>query len=253
MLPVLRAALFTDPLIALDTIVMGTLSMIASLFDATGFTQHRIARLWARLILLVAGMRVEVEGLEKIEPGGLYVLVSNHLSLTDTPVLMALIPLQFRFFAKQGLFRIPFLGGHLRRAGHLPVVHDDARAGLRTLAHGARLVRERGVSILIFPEGGRSHDGTLKPFQGGAAYVAIKAGVPCLPIAISGTREILPMGSVVVRPGPVRVAIGDPIPTEGLKMHDHARLTEELYRRIAQLAPPPAPLARGQKPPVQCF
>jgi 1-acyl-sn-glycerol-3-phosphate acyltransferase len=244
MLPVLRAALFIDPLIALDTIVMGTLSMIASLFDATGFTQHRIARLWARFILVVSGMRVEVEGLDKIEPGGLYVLVSNHLSLTDTPVLMAVIPLQFRFFAKQGLFRIPFLGGHLRRAGHLPVVQDDARAGLRTLAHGARLVRERGVSVLIFPEGGRSDDGLLKEFRGGAAYVAIKAGVPALPIGITGTREVLPMGSLLVRPGRVRLRIGDPIPTAGLRLHDHIRLTAELHRRIGDLT--------GLTTPVQC-
>jgi 1-acyl-sn-glycerol-3-phosphate acyltransferase len=244
MLQLLRAYLFIDPLITLDTIVMGTLSMLASLFDRTGFTQHRIARLWARFILRVAGMRVEVEGLEKIDPNAGYVLVANHLSLTDTPLLMALLPVQFRFFAKEGLFRIPFLGGHLRRAGHLPVARENPRAGLRTLGEGARLLRERGVSVLIFPEGGRSDTGLLKEFQGGAAYVAIKAGVSVLPIGIAGTREVLPMGSLTVRPGPVRLRIGDPIPTAALRLHDHIRLTAELHRRIGDLT--------GLITPVQC-
>ena len=244
MLAKLRAALWIDPLIVLDTIVMGTLSMIASLFDKKGFAQHRIACVWARFIVFVAGMKVEVEGLEKIDPHGVYVLVSNHLSLTDTPLLMAVIPLQFRFFAKQGLFRIPFLGGHLGRAGHLPVVFDDARAGLRALSAGARLTRERGVSVLVFPEGGRSDDGTLKRFEGGAAYVAIKAGVPALPIGIVGTREVLPMHSLIVRPGAVRLRVGDPIPVAGLRTRDHARLTRELHQKIAELT--------GQGTPVQC-
>jgi 1-acyl-sn-glycerol-3-phosphate acyltransferase len=251
MLSVLRAALIIDPLIVIDTIVMGTLSMIASIFDRTGHTQHRIAQVWARLLVKAAGMRVEVEGLEKVDPRAIYVLVSNHLSLTDVPVLMAVLPLQFRFFAKQGLFRIPFLGGHLRRAGHLPVVRDDARAGLKLLAHGAKTLRERGVSVLIFPEGGRSDDGSLKPFQGGAAYVAIKAGAPCLPIGIRGTREVLPMHSLKVVPGPVRISIGDPVSTAGLKPQDHTVLTAELHRRIALLSRP-ASLAPDRNPPVQC-
>jgi len=244
MLPVLRALLFADPLVVLDTLIMGSLSMCASLFDKTGFTQHRIARVWARLALFVCGIRVEVEGLEKVDPHGSYVLVSNHLSLTDTPVVLALMPLQFRFFAKLGLFRIPLLGGHLRRAGHLPVVRKNPRAGLRTLADGARLVRERGVSVLIFPEGGRAEDGRLQEFRPGAAFVAIKAGVPALPIGITGTREILPMGSLVVRPGRVHLRIGDPIPTSHLRIHDHGRLTAELHRAVAGLT--------GRDTPVQC-
>jgi 1-acyl-sn-glycerol-3-phosphate acyltransferase len=240
----LRALLITDPLIALDTIVMGSLSMLASLFDKTGFTQHRIARLWARFLLFVSGIKVEVEGFEKLAPGTGYVLVSNHLSLIDTPVVMAHFPLQFRFFAKEGLFRIPFLGGHLRRAGHFPVVRDNPRAGLRTLAAGARAVAERGISILVFPEGGRSETGELREFKDGAAYVAIKAGVPAVPVGVMGTRENLRMGSIIVRPGRVRLVVGDPIPTANLKTQDHGMLTAELWQRIAALT--------GQTAPVKC-
>jgi 1-acyl-sn-glycerol-3-phosphate acyltransferase len=240
----LRALLISDPLIALDTLVMGTLSMLASLFDRTGFTQHRIARVWARIILWVSGLQVEVEGLEKLAPGTGYVLVSNHLSLTDTPVIMAHLPLQFRFLAKQGLFRIPLLGGHLRRAGHLMVVRDNPRAGLKILSNAARLIAQRGVSVLIFPEGGRSETGTLQEFKAGAAYLAIKAGVPAVPIGVMGTRESLPMGSIIVRPARVKLAVGDPIPTSGLKPQDHARLNTELWRKVAGLT--------GQTAPVQC-
>ncbi len=235
MLTRLRALFITAPLIVLDTVIFGSLSMMASLFDPTGVTQHRIARVWARVLLAVSGIRVEVEGVEKLDPRGSYVLVSNHLSLTDTPLVMAHIPLQFRFFAKQGLFRIPLLGGHLRRAGHLPVVRDNPRAGLKTLADGARLLGGRGISVLIFPEGGRSDDGTLHEFRPGASYVAIKAGVPAVPVAITGTREILPMGSIQVMPGRARLCIGDPIPTADLAPQDHTRLTAELRRRIALL------------------
>jgi 1-acyl-sn-glycerol-3-phosphate acyltransferase len=239
-----RALLVTAPLVVLDTVVFGAISMLASLFDKTGFTQHRIARVWARFMLWFSGVRVEVEGVEKLDPAGSYVLVANHLSLTDTPLAIAHIPLQFRFFAKEGLYRIPFLGGHLRRAGHPPVALDNPRAGLRTLSEGARLLRRRGVSVLIFPEGGRSDDGALHEFRPGAAYVAIKGGVPAVPIGIVGTREILPMGSIAVMPGRARLIVGDPIPTAGLRLQDYARLSAELRRRIALLT--------GQSTPVQC-
>ncbi|HWQ53642.1 MAG TPA: lysophospholipid acyltransferase family protein [Bryobacteraceae bacterium] len=244
MLSRLRALLITAPFIVLDTLVFGTLSMLASLFDKTGYTQHRIARIWARAMLVVSGTRLEVEGVEKLDPNGSYVLVSNHLSLMDTPVVIAHIPLQFRFFAKEGLFRIPLLGGHLRRAGHFSVLRDNPRAGLRTMGEGARMLRQHGTSVLVFPEGGRSDDGDLHEFRPGAAYIAIKGGVPAVPIGITGTREILPMGSIQVLPGHARLLVGDPIPTTGLKPQDHARLTEELRRRIALLT--------GQSAPVQC-
>src|SRR5206468_1206186 len=99
----------------------------------------------------------------------------------DTPAVLGYIPLQFRFFAKKGLFRIPLLGGHLRRAGHFPVVRENPRASLKSLSEGARLVRERNLSVLFFPEGGRT-DGEMREFKEGAAYLAIKAGVPAVPI-----------------------------------------------------------------------
>ena len=229
-----RALVVTDPLIVLATAFMGTLSLAASLFDSSGRTQHRIARAWGRMLLAISGVRVRVEGLENIVAEGSYVIAPNHLSYMDTPVLLAHIPVQFRFLAKQSLNVVPFIGYHLKRAGHIAVPRDDARASVRTLAVAARVIRERGVSVLVFPEGGRS-PGALEEFKEGAAYIAIKAGVPAVPVGIVGTREILPMDSMLPSSGLVTLRVGEPIPTAGLAMRDRAALTRRLRERVLEL------------------
>jgi 1-acyl-sn-glycerol-3-phosphate acyltransferase len=230
----LRSLFFSTPLIALSTIVLGTVSLIASFFDASGNTQHAVARVWGRLLLAAGFVRVRAEGLEKLDPRTPYVFVANHSSYMDIPAILARLPHQFRFFAKKGLFKVPFLGSHLRRAGHLKVDRSSARASLKTMSEGARIVRERGVSVLLFPEGGRSPLG-LREFKEGAAYIAIKAGVPAVPIALVGMRRILPMGSIHIRSGRAVLRVGDPIPTKGMTVADRAALNQRLYREIARL------------------
>src|SRR3989442_12173265 len=148
----IRSLLITDPIIILATIVMGSVSLLASLLDSAGRVQHQISRVWSRMLLVVSGVKTRIEGLEKIDPRGVYVFVANHRSLMDTPVVLAHIPVQFRFLAKKGLFLIPILGTHLRRAGHLPVVKGDPRASLRSMSDEAKIIRERGVSVRLFPE-----------------------------------------------------------------------------------------------------
>jgi 1-acyl-sn-glycerol-3-phosphate acyltransferase len=176
-----------------------------------------------------------VEGIEQIAPDRSYIFAPNHLSYMDTPVVLANIPVQFRFLAKKGLFQIPLLGTHLARAGHVAVPREDPRAAVKIMTQAARIIRERGTSLLVFPEGGRSHDGDLQEFKEGAAYIALKAGVPLVPIALKGTREVLPYGSGMVRPGEVTVRIGPPISTAGLKLHDRDRITQELREQIVSL------------------
>jgi 1-acyl-sn-glycerol-3-phosphate acyltransferase len=207
---------FVDPLIIMSTFVCGLVSLVASPFDPSGRFMIRTARVWARSLLAIAGVRVKVEGLEKLTPGASYVFASNHLSYMDTPVILTHIPADFRFMAKSGLFKIPLLGTHLGQAGHIPVPRGDPRAAVKTMTLAADTIRARNISLLIFPEGGRSHDGVLQPFKDGAAYIAIKAGVPVIPLAISGSREILAMHSATFHRGQVTLRIGDPIPTEGL-------------------------------------
>ena len=194
-----------------------------------------MARSWARALLRVSGVKVKVEGLEKVKEGGSYVLVSNHLSYMDTPVVLANIPVQFRFLAKRGLFQIPFLGWHLSRAGHIPVPRGDARAAVKTMTLAAQIVREQHISLLIFPEGGRSRVGEMRPFMEGAAYIAIRAGVPLVPIALKGTREVLPYGSGDIHSGVVTMRIGDPIATSQASIRDRVHLTDALRHQITAL------------------
>jgi 1-acyl-sn-glycerol-3-phosphate acyltransferase len=231
----LRAYFITAPLIVLATIAFGLVSLVISLFETSGRRQIAVARVWASFLLWGSGVKVKVEGLEKIAPGGSYVFVSNHLSYMDTPVVLANIPVQFRFLAKSGLFRIPLLGTHLTRAGHIPVPRDDARAAVKTMTSAAQAIRERGISLLIFPEGGRSQDGELAAFKEGAAYIAIRAGVSLVPIALQGTREVLPFGSGHFRSGPVIMRIGEPVPTDQVLLHDRGRITSDLRDRIVSL------------------
>jgi len=230
----LRSLLFSTPLIALATMIMGTLSLLASLVDRTGRTQHKLARIWGRMLLDVSFIRVRTEGLEKLDRNAAYVFVANHASYMDIPALLAYLPFQFRFFAKQALYRIPFLGGHLNRAGHIPVDRSSPRASLKSMSEGARIVAQRRISVLLFPEGGRCPEG-LREFKEGAAYIAIKAGVPVVPMALVGMRRLLPMGSIHLRSGEAVRRIGDPIPTPGMGLHDRTALNQRLYQEVAQL------------------
>ena len=186
------------------------------------------------MLLAVSFMRVSVEGLEKLDPGGTYVFVSNHGSFMDIPAMLVALPQQFRFFAKKGLYSIPFLGTHLRRAGHLPVDRSSPRASLKSMQEGARIISGRGISVLNFPEGGRSLEG-LREFKEGPAYIAIKAGVPVVPVAIVGARELLPMGSGHLRSGRILVRIGDPIATAGMPSNQRLELTQRLHAEVSRM------------------
>ena len=215
---------------------MATLSLISSLWDKAGIAQHAFARRWSTILLKLAFVRSSATGVEKLDPNGTYVLVANHASFLDIPVVLSYLPVQIRFFAKKGLFSIPFMGWHLKRSGHLEVARGDARASLKTMLEGAKLIRERNISVVLFPEGGRSENGVIRPFIEGAAYLAIKSGVPVVPVGLVNTRGILPMGSLLLRPGAVEIHVGDPIPTAGLTPKDRAALNEMLYAKVCELA-----------------
>jgi 1-acyl-sn-glycerol-3-phosphate acyltransferase len=232
----LRSLLFTTPLIALATGVLGVVSMVCSFFDRSGNSSHRVARAWGGMLMAVSFIRVRVEGLEKLDPRANYVFVSNHSSFLDIPAILSRLPYQFRFFAKKSLYKIPFLGWHLRWAGHLPVDRGNARASLKSMSEGAKRVAQARISMLIFPEGGRSKpEQGLREFKEGAVYIAIKAGVPVVPVALVGLRDLLPMGSAHIRSGKVALRIGDPIPTAGLPVSAHEALTRRLHGEVARM------------------
>lgn len=224
------------PLILLSTAAFGLVSAVIAVFGTrTAPVQITVARAWARSVLWIGGIKLEIEGQEKLQPVGPYVFTANHVSYMDTPVILASIPVQFRFLAKEELFKFPwlFIGWHLKTAGHIPVPRDDPRAAVRTLSHTAKLIESDKTSLFFFSEGGRSADGSLSEFKEGAAYMAIKSGAPLVPVALLGLHKILPMGSMEVHRGHVRVRIGDPIPAQGHTLKDRGALTERAREELA--------------------
>ena len=226
------------PLIALSTAILGVVSGVIAVFGMrTAPLQIAVACVWARSILFIAGVKVEVEGRERLHAKGPYIFASNHLSFIDTPVALSSIPVQFRFLAKEELFRFPwlFISWHLKTAGHVAVPLEDPRGSIRALSRAAKLIGGDGTSVFFFAEGGRSADGVLAEFKDGAAYIAIKARAPLIPVALIGPYEILPMGSNTIRRGRVRVRIGEPIPTAGMTLKDRGRLTEAAWEQVAAM------------------
>lgn len=235
----LLAYLFIAPTVIGCTLALTVCSLAASTFGADENTIHKIARFWSRMLLRLSMVRTEVIGLEKLDPHRSYILVANHQSYIDTPLVVAHLPLQFRFLAKLSLFSLPLFGAHLVRAGQFPVDRGNPRASLKTMSDAAKAISQRGVSLLIFPEGTRSPD-SLQAFKDGAAYLAIKSGVPAVPVAIVGTRQILSMNSSRFRPGPTRLIVGDPIETAHMTIKDRDQLTAALHDAIAAVLGEPA-------------
>lgn len=230
----LRSYCLFVPVVYLYTGIMGTLALIASLFDGTGRVQHWFARTWSSMILKTIGIRVRVIGQEYLQGVPHAVYAANHLSALDIPVLYSSLPGRFHIMAKQELFRYPFVGWYLRRSGQIPIASGDAHASLRSLNRAGEALR-KGLPLMIFPEGGRSATGQLKPFMGGAFFVAIRAQVPVVPMAIVGTYEALPINSFHILPGEIVLAIGDPIPTEGMRVRDMDNLSAQVKQVIADL------------------
>src|SRR5882724_3035963 len=205
-----RSLLITAPLIFLYTGIMASISAASSLLDARGLMQHTCARIWARMILWTSRVRVSVKGVENIRPNVPYVLCVNHQSHMDIPILLAALPFQFRFAAKKQLFRYPFLGWHLRRSGHVPIDRENPHAAVKSLREAAETIRH-GTPVLIFPEGGTSRYGDIKPFKGGGFMLASKSDAQVVPITIRGSRAVLMPKTYHVRSGKVEVIVGKPI------------------------------------------
>ncbi|GAB4249747.1 MAG: hypothetical protein Kow00109_25770 [Acidobacteriota bacterium] len=201
------------PLILLVTGIMSTISVCCSVVDGGGRLQHWCARRWADFILWVSRVRVDVEGLEQLEPGRGYVFMANHLSMFDIWGFLHLLPFQFRFVAKESLFKIPFLGWHLRRSGNVPVARGHPRQTLRLYQSLADRIAS-GMSYVVYPEGGRTWDGTPGTFRRGAFLLPRHARAPIVPVTIIGAHRRLRRGSVIIHPGKMRMIFHPPLEYE---------------------------------------
>ena len=244
----LRSYFIWDPLIWLYTIVLGSLSLLSSFFDADGRIQHRFARLWSKAILGTIGAPVSVTGLDAIDTSRAHVYVVNHLSALDIPLLYVYLPFQFRILAKRELFRYPFMGWHLRRSGQIPVDLDNPKKSIRSLNRAVEVLKQ-GMPLVIFPEGGRSEDGQLQPFMGGAFFAAIKAQIDVVPMAITGTYEMLKMNTWHIKPRPVSLMVGRPVATDGLNVRDTEKLTAQVRQIVSEMIE--AKVALGDSRPNQ--
>jgi 1-acyl-sn-glycerol-3-phosphate acyltransferase len=186
---------------------------------------------WSRSSLWLAGTRIEMEPLPEL-PSGPLIFASNHESAIDIWVLLARLPRSIRFVAKQELFRIPVFGWYLRLGGHVPVDRFNHARAVESLRHAAELVRA-GTSLIVFPEGTRSFDGRILPFKKGPFVVAKEAGVPVVPVAISGTGRINPKQIIAVAPATIRLVAGEPI--DPAAFPDKLALLHECRRRIIAL------------------
>jgi 1-acyl-sn-glycerol-3-phosphate acyltransferase len=233
----LRSNLLHAPPFLLATTFFGSLSLLASFADKHGRLQHRLARHWARASVWSSGTRVEVIGLNNISTGP-SVYAANHTSYMDTPVVFSSLPFQFRILARKNLWSLPFIGWYLDRSGQIPIDTENPRATVSSLGAGVKALRE-GLSVFVFPEGGRTPNGELQPFLNGAAYLAIRAQVPLIPVALIGVYDLLPIHTRHFyhhsRRHPLKLIIGTPIETKHLTLRQSESLTTQLREAIAAL------------------
>lgn len=229
-----RTNLIQAPLVFLSTAVFGTIALAVSLFDKSGRAQHRIARFWARGCVWISGSPLTVHGSENLRKHPVAVYASNHTSYMDTPVVFAALPLQFRILAKRELWSLPFIGWYLNRSGQIPINPENPHTSISSLGGGVRALRA-GMPLFVFPEGSRTPTGELQPFLSGAAYLAIRAQVPLVPIALSGVYDLLPIHTRHFYPCPLTLTVGEPISTKGMSVRQTDELTNRLRSAIEEL------------------
>lgn len=229
-----RSNLIQIPAGAIVTAVCGSLALLVSVFDKRGLVQHRIARAWARALVWCSGCSLVIHDKENLNKFPVAVYAANHTSYMDTPVIFAALPFQFRILAKKNLWRMAFIGWYLARSGQIPIDTDNPRATISSLGVGVKALRA-GMPLFVFPEGGRTPDGELQTFLAGAAYLAIRAQVPLVPIALNGVYDLLPIHTHHFYPGTLILTAGQPIQTTGMTARQTEELTHKLKAAVCEL------------------
>ena len=227
----LRSYFFFDPLIWLYTVVFGLASIPFGFFDKDGSILHWFARTWSKTIMKTIFSPMRIVGLENIDFTKPHVYAVNHGSALDIPILYAYLPFQFRIVHKKELLSYPLVGWHLKRSGQVCV---DQQHPARSVGHIKSAVRtlKSGMPLVIFPEGGRTADGRIQPFLPGAFFMAIKAQVDIVPVALLGTYELLPMDTYHIKSHPLEMRVGEPIATAGLTLRDMEALSAKVQREM---------------------
>ena len=226
-------------LIALVSFVTATiLGSIISLavwpFDRRGDIVFAVARVWARILLGVPGVKLRLDMRAKLDPARPYVFMANHASMVDIWAMFILLPVSFRFIAKRSLGNIPLFGWAMRAGKFIFIDRKNAVSARRTIELAVQRIRT-GQSVVIYPEGTRTRDGALGAFKKGGFHLAMDSGVEIVPVAIRGSRGVMPPGSMLIRAGEVSLTVGQPIPTSGLGTADRQALVDQVHAKIAEM------------------
>jgi 1-acyl-sn-glycerol-3-phosphate acyltransferase len=230
----LRSYLFFDPLIWGYTIILGILAIPVSVFGDKERILHNFARAWSWMIMKTILSPVTVLGLDKIDTSRPHVYAVNHASALDIPVLYVNLPFQFRIVFKSELLAYPVVGWHLKRSGQVCINQQQPTRSVGQIRSALKSLKA-GMPLVIFPEGGRTPDGEIKPFMPGAFFLAIKSQVDIVPVALVGTYELLPMNTYHIKSRPLEMRVGRPISTEGLTLHDMETLSDRVQDALQEL------------------
>lgn len=230
----LRSYLLFDPLIWFYTLFLGIAALPGGIADGDGRRLHWFSRTWSWLIMKTILSPVKVTGLDKIDRSKPHVYAANHASAMDIPMLYVNLPFQFRIAFKKELLSYPVVGWQLRRSGQICIDQQNPSHSISSIRAALKGL-QKGLPLVIFPEGGRTPDGEIKPFLPGAFFLAIKAQVDIVPIALVGTYELLPMNTYHIKCRPLEMRVGEPISTAGMKMHDLASLSAKVQKAVEDL------------------
>ena len=230
----LRSYFIFDPLIWLYTLVLGLIALPGGLFDKNGRRLHWFSRTWSWLIMKTILSPVNVTGLDKIDTGKPHVYAVNHASAMDIPVLYVYLPFQFRIVFKKELLAYPVVGWQLKRSGQVCIDQQKPTNSIAAIRSAVKSLKA-GMPLVIFPEGGRTPDGEIKSFLPGALFLALKAQVDIVPVALVGTYELLPMDTYHIKCRPLEMRVGDPISTAGLTMRDLEALSARVQKAVEEL------------------
>jgi 1-acyl-sn-glycerol-3-phosphate acyltransferase len=233
-LSLLRSFLIIDPLIWLYTLGLGVLALPGGLFDRSGRRLHWFSYAWSWLIMKTIFSPVTVTGLDKIDTSKPHVYAVYHSSALDIPVIYVNLPFQFRIAFKKELLAYPVVGWQLKRSGQICIDQQNPSHSISSIRAALKGLKA-GLPLVIFPEGGRTPDGGIKPFLPGAFFLAIKAQVDIVPMALVGTYELLPMNTYHIKCRPLEMRVGEPISTTGLTMRDMNALESKVQKAMEDL------------------
>jgi 1-acyl-sn-glycerol-3-phosphate acyltransferase len=221
--------------VIIDTIIAGILVIVTGLFDYTGVIYDFISIAWSSVIFFAAGIKVKIEGLDHLDRNTSYIFMSNHLSHLDTPAFMAKLHFKIRFFTKKELLKIPIFGQAIYMGKHIIIDRKNTENAKKSINKAKQRIKKYGFSVLVFPEGTRSKTGKMGPFKKGGFVLAVETGIPIVPVSVTGSFNLLPTHTLLIKSGTINIKVGSPIPVDVYTMENKQELMDKVRIEIEGL------------------